>query len=243
MADQQALRVLTLDSLPVIHAGVGQLLAPFPDLAVAGHAYSAAEALLLGARLRPHLALVEIRDLGAAWPEALAGLARDLPGVAPVVFTTTAEVGALREALRAGARGYLLKNADALGLAQALRAVATGRTAFAPEALEAAVALHRDAEPERPALSPREREVLALVAHGLSNDEIAARLHVSTSTVKYHCRTLFQKLHVTSRAQAIARAYACQLVPLALAEGELAPARRDDRARAGQLWKGKARSA
>ncbi|NTU84645.1 MAG: response regulator transcription factor [Chloroflexales bacterium] len=231
MVDQRTVRVLTLDSLPVIHAGVGQLLAAFSDIKLVGHAYSLAEAQELGARFRPDIALVEIGDLGVAWPEALAGLARALPGVPLVVFTMTVEVDALRHTLRAGVQGYLLKNTDALSLAQALRAAAAGRTVFAPEAWEVVVALHRDAEPGTALLSPREREVLTLLALGLSNDEIAVRLHISISTVKYHCRTLFQKLYVATRGQAVAKAYAARLVPLMCSEAEPAQRRSEPGAR------------
>lgn len=223
MSDQRTVRVLTLDSLPVIHAGVAQLLAAFADLDVVGQAYTVAEALQFGACSAPDVVLIEIRDLGAVWPEAFGSLAWGLPGVALVAFTATVEVDTIRQMLQLGAKGYLLKNIAALDLAHGLRNAANGRTAFAPEALEAALALHRDPEPG-PLLSPREREVLTLLAHGLSNGEIAARLSVTAATVKYHCRTIYQKLHVTTRGQAVAKAYTSRLVPLTWSEAE--PAQR-----------------
>ncbi|NTU82406.1 MAG: response regulator transcription factor [Chloroflexales bacterium] len=209
--------MLTIDRLPLVHAGVRQLLAAFPDLNIAGEAYDVAEALLLGARCAPDIALVEIADLGSAWPEALRSLIRGVPGVRCIAFTATAELTLVRETLQAGAQGYLLKHVDALSLAHALRSVATGRQVFSPEATQVALAPQQEALPEIAHLSLREREVLTLLACGLSNDEIAARLHVSYSTVKFHCRALFQKLGVTSRGQAIAWAYAQRLVPTATA--------------------------
>jgi DNA-binding NarL/FixJ family response regulator len=203
------IRVLVLDSLPLVHAGVRQLLADFPDLAIAGAVCNHDEALRVAARCAPHILLVEIADLGAEWTATLQSLVRKLPHMRLVVFTGTADYVPMREALQAGAQGYLLKNTAAFDLAQALRRVANGQTVFAPELSAGA---QHDLLRDRFALSKREREVLDLLTHGLSNDEIAGRLHLSSSTVKFHCGGLFQKLGVTNRAQAIARAYAYRIV-------------------------------
>jgi DNA-binding NarL/FixJ family response regulator len=202
------IRVLPLDTLPLVHVGVQQLLADFPDLAVVGAARSCSEALQVATRCAPHILLIEIADLGVGWPTTLRNLARSLPSAHMVVFTGTAKSRLFEEALQAGVQGYLLKNIAAFDLAQALRRVAIGQRVFAPEL---SADSQRDPLRDRFALSKREREVLTLLAHGLSNNEIAGRLHLSSSTVKFHCGGLFKKLGVANRAQAIARAYTYQI--------------------------------
>jgi DNA-binding NarL/FixJ family response regulator len=209
VTDIAPIRLLVLDRLPLVHAGVRQLLAPFPDIEPAGAAYDLSEAIRLGAELAPTLALVEIDDLGPEWPGAIQRLAGALQ--APVaVFTARADDEAVRQALRAGAQGFLLKSAHALPLAQALREIAAGARVLAPELARAGLA---PAEPQYDSLTQREREVLALLARGLSNREIGLRLHVSNATVKFHCGQIFSKLGVRSRAQAVAAAFTHNLVP------------------------------
>lgn len=230
-----ALRVLTLDRLPLVHGGVRQLLAPFQDLHLVGEAFDLAEAVIIGGRCAPDVALVEPVDLGEQWPEALRLLARALPQMGVIVFTLTAEPALVREALRVGVQGYLLKNVQALTLAHALRSVATGQQVYAPEVTQSLLRSEADDQPPSRVLSLREREVLALLMSGLSNCEIGERLCVSVATVKFHLRNIFAKLGVATRAQAITKAYALRFFPLSAEDEPSAQPRihhlRDARAR------------
>jgi DNA-binding NarL/FixJ family response regulator len=153
----------------------------------------------------------------------LIGEAYDIPDAlqAPmVVFTMQADETCVRQALEAGAQGFLLKNVQPLALAQALRNIAAGQRVLAPEVISAALTPRsRDRQID---LTHREREVLTLLARGLSNSEIGLRLCVSKATVKFHCSQLFSKLGVRSRAQAIATAYTHNLVPWVVRERERA---------------------
>lgn len=224
MAEPTTVRILTIDPLPLVHAGVRQLLAAFPDLQLAGEVFNLSDALHLGPARAASVALVEIDALGPEWPVALRLLV-DALRIPVVVFTLEASAERVREALEAGARGYLLKNTQPLALAQALRSIAAGQQVFAPEVLGMAFSAQpRDPGVEK--LTQREREVLALLARGLSNNEIGARLCVSRATVKFHCGQIFAKLGVQSRSQAVALAYARNLAPRLIAEAEpLAPQR------------------
>jgi DNA-binding NarL/FixJ family response regulator len=229
MAKVTPIRVLTIDALPLVHAGVRQLLAAFPDIRLGGEAFDLTDALRLGVVCAPTVVLAEIDALGAEWPAALRRLTGALR-IPVVVFTTEADAECVRQAREVGVHGFLLKNCQALALAQALRSVAVGRQAFAPEVVE----VMRSAQPRslrRDTLTQREREVLTLLARGLSNQEISARLCVSRATVKYHCGQIFTKLEVQNRSQAVALAYTRNLVPRLMADAEPVAARRPVRAR------------
>lgn len=211
------IRLLTIDALPLVHAGVRQMLAACSDIELIGEACDLHDALRLDAQRAATLILAEIDALGADWPGALRRLAGTLQAPT-VVFTTQADANVVRQALDAGTQGFLLKNVQPLALAQALRSIAAGQRVFAPEVIGAALTPRtRDVQIN---LTPREREVLTLLARGLSNGEIGLRLCVSKATVKFHCSQLFSKLGVQSRAQAIAAAYTHNLVPRVIGERE-----------------------
>jgi DNA-binding NarL/FixJ family response regulator len=218
MAQVRQVRVLTVDSRPIIHAGVRQLLASYGDIAFIGAAYNREEALLLSRRHRPDVVLAEIADLGERWLDGLEQLRQTGCG-AVVVFTSELSHEHCRQLLRSGVQGVLLKHVQALTLAQALRSIAAGQQVFDPEVTRAAL-MARPEVRRADFLSDREREVLALLATGLSNDAIGRRLYVSRATVKFHCTNIFGKLGVRTRAQAVALAYKHQLVPLVVVENE-----------------------
>jgi NarL family two-component system response regulator LiaR len=213
------IRYLTLDSQPLVHGGVRHLLRSFADLKPVGEAFDLADALRAGLRCTPDIALVEIEDLGPDWGAGLHRLAAALPGAHLVVLSGSVDASRAREALRAGVRGYLLKRVQPLMLAQALRSVAAGQQVLAPEVAEALVAGCDDERPSSDEFSQREREVLAWLARGLSNDAIADRLCISLSTVKFHLSNIFEKLGVTSRSQAVVAAFEHGLVPRFVARG------------------------
>lgn len=218
MTASPSIRLLTIDNLPLIHAGVSQMLATFEDIAIAGTACDLNAALCNGAEVNPTIALAEIDALRPDWPGALQQLSAAL-AVPVVVFTMHSDSECIHRAIRAGAQGYLLKNTQPLALAQALRGIATGQQVFAAEVVCTAFGA-RPSEHQRDKLSQREREVLTLLACGLSNRAIGARLHLSNATVKYHCGQIFAKLGVESRAQAVALAYTHNLVPRIVVESE-----------------------
>lgn len=205
--------VLTVDRLPLVHAGVRQLLQTFPDITPVGEAYAIGEVPWLLAGSLPAVVLVEIDDLGPEWAALLQRLIDSTPGLLVVVFSLHVTPERVRRALQLGVRGYLCKQVQSLALAQALRSIAAGQQVLGPEAAQAMLSATPDSASLFEALSQREREVLALLANGLSNEAISARLCVSRATVKFHCANLFIKLGVKTRSQAVAAAFANNLVP------------------------------
>ena len=215
------IRVLVADDQRVVREGLAMLLGLLPGVEVAGMAADGEEALAQAARLHPDIVLMDLRMPRCNGVEATRLMRDRAPGVAVVVLTTYADDRSVIDALRAGARGYLTKDAGAAEIGQALTRVASGQAAIDPAVqrhLVEAIA-GEPAPPTGPAgpdpgarplpggLTPREAEVLTLIADGLSNTEIAARLVVSEATVKSHVNHLLAKTGVRDRAQAVGYAY------------------------------------
>jgi DNA-binding NarL/FixJ family response regulator len=210
------IRVAVADDQAIIRDGLVTVLGLLPDMDVVGEAADGAEAVALAVSARPDVILMDLRMPVLDGAEATARIAAEAPGTAVLVLTTYADDDSILGALRAGARGYLTKDAGRAELAAAVRAVARGQTTFAPEvgarivsSLTAATAAAEPTPAQElvsrfPALTPREADVLALVADGLSNTEIARTLYVSVATVKTHINAIFAKLAVRTRPQAIA---------------------------------------
>jgi DNA-binding NarL/FixJ family response regulator len=197
------LRVLIVDDHPVVRSGLRALLASLPDVDVVGEAADGAGAVELAAQERPDVVLM---DLGLPVLDGVAAtreISARAPGVAVLVLTMHEDADTVGAALRAGARGYLLKGVDQETLLSALRRVVGGETVVGA-AREAAVPASPWRSPEE--LTPREREVLALVAQGLSNAEITQRLVLSPKTVRNHISSIYLKLGVPDRARAIVHA-------------------------------------
>jgi DNA-binding NarL/FixJ family response regulator len=192
------------------------LLGLIEDVAVVGTAADGREAVELARRDRPDVVLMDLRMPLVDGAEATREIRVALPETQVLVLTTYADDDSLFPALRAGARGYLTKDASAEEIEQAVRAVAAGRTHLDPAVQQRLVAALVEAEPAarvRPGgalpdeLTPREAEVLKLIAAGLSNAEIAAALVVSDATVKTHVNHIFSKTGARDRAQAVRYAY------------------------------------
>lgn len=215
------IRVVTVDRLPLVHAGVRQMLSTFPDLAVVGEAAHPREVPHLPTLTEGAIILTEVDELGPEWQAAIQRLVRDARKCRVVIFTRDATATRVRQAVRAGVQGYLMKHMQPISLAQALRSIADGQQVFAPEAIRATMLTPLEEPPLTATLSEREREVLTLLAHGLSNQAISTRLCVSRATVKYHCQNVFSKLGVESRTQAVALAYTHNLVPPLRADSDL----------------------
>jgi DNA-binding NarL/FixJ family response regulator len=210
------IRVLIADDQTVVREGLATLLAAMEGVEVVGSARDGEEAVSLAALRRPDVVLMDLRMPRCDGVEATRRLTAEQPEVRVVVLTTYADDASVFAALQAGARGYLTKDAGAGEIAQAIRTVHAGEALLDPSVqrrlLESLRAPAATVAPEPPGplpdgLTQREAEVLALIAGGLSNQEIAARLHVSETTVKTHINNLFSKAGVRDRAQAVRYAY------------------------------------
>jgi DNA-binding NarL/FixJ family response regulator len=223
------MRVLTADDQRVVREGLALLLGLMPDVEVVGSARDGREVLELAAVTRPDVVLMDLRMPHCDGVEATRLLRERHPEIKVIALTTYADDRSVLEALRAGARGYLTKDSGAAEIHQALRHVIDDRSAIDPAVahhLVAAIAAKPSADAEPAAssqstnvpglasagLTPRELEVLTLIAQGLSNSEIAGRLFVSEGTVKSHINHLLTKIDARDRAQAVAYAYRHGLV-------------------------------
>ncbi len=209
-----AIRVLVADDQRVVREGLEMLLRLLPGIEVAGSASDGDEAVALAGQLRPDVVLMDLGMPHCDGVEATRRLRERHPGTHVLVLTTYADDRSVVAALRAGARGFLTKDAGADQIEQALRAVMRGEAAIDPAvqhhvvaAVAAAGAQEAAADPLPDGLTPREAEVMSLIAAGLSNAEIADRLVITEATVKSHVNHLFAKTGVRDRAQAVAYAY------------------------------------
>ncbi|WBC15688.1 response regulator transcription factor [Micromonospora sp. WMMA1998] len=203
--------VLLVDDHPVVRAGVRGMLAGEPDIAVVGECSSAAEAVTAVRAVRPDVVLMDLRMPGVDGAAATAEVRAVAPDTRVVVLTTYDTDGDILRAVEAGAAGYLLKDASRTELVDAVRGAARGETVVAPAV---AGRVFRQLRHPRPVtLSPREVDVLRLVAQGLSNGEIGLRLHITEATVKTHLLRAFGKLGVGDRTAAVTTAMAAGLLP------------------------------
>jgi len=207
-------RVLVVDDQTVVREGIVMLLGLLPGVEVVGAAGDGEEAVRLVAELAPDVVLMDLRMPRCDGVEATRRIRAEHPGTQVVVLTTFADDESLFPALKAGARGYLTKDAGGDEIVRAVHSVLSGDAGLSP-AIQRRL-LERLSEPEPrqalPAQAPdgltaRETEVLVLIAEGFSNQEIARRLHVSTATVKTHINNLFAKAGIKDRAQAVRYAY------------------------------------
>ena len=213
-------RVVVADDQTVVREGIVMLLGLLPGIEVVGAAADGDEAVRLVAELAPDVVLMDLRMPRCDGVEATRRIRAEYPGTQVVVLTTFADDASLFPALHAGARGYLTKDAGGDEIVRAVESVLSGDAGLSPSIQRRL--LERLSEPEplpssEPAeppdgLTTRETEVLVLIADGLSNQEIARELHVSTATVKTHINNLFAKTGLKDRAQAVRYAYGKGLV-------------------------------
>jgi len=213
------IRIVVADDHQVVRAGFAALLDTQPDFSVVGTACDGAEAIVLGRDLRPDVVLMDVRMPGVDGIEATRQLAVGQSGGPRVLILTTFDLDDyVYDALRAGASGFLLKDVTAERLFDAVRVVAAGEALLAPAVTRRLIsefARMRPSVSARPvlaALTPREVEVLSLVAEGLSNQQIAVRLVVTEETVKTHVSRVLHKLGLRDRTQAVIAAYESGLV-------------------------------
>lgn len=212
------IRVTIADDQPLIRTAVGQLLGSESDIEVVGEADDGARAVDLALAQRPDVMLMDIRMPNMDGIEATAKICRApaLASTRVLILTTFEEDEYVVSALRAGASGFIGKGADPQEIADAVRAVHAGDALLSPAATRSLIGRYLDADrvdAVRPTgidpgiLTPRESEILILVARGLSNDEIAARLYISAHTAKTHVKRIMSKIGAHDRAQCVIYAY------------------------------------
>jgi DNA-binding NarL/FixJ family response regulator len=213
------IRVVVADDQTAVREGLALLLDLLDDVTVVGSAADGDEAVRLVAEHGADVVLMDLRMPRCDGVTATAQLRAEHPDTKVVVLTTYAEDADILAALRAGALGYLTKDAGRVQIAQAIRAAATGQSVLDPQVQQRLLAAAQAGGPVPASgtlpdgLTGREGDVLRLIAGGLSNREIAAQLYVSEATVKSHINRLFAKTGVRDRAQAVQYAYRHGLVP------------------------------
>ena len=217
--EKKPARVVVADDQTVVREGIVMLLGLLPGVEVIGAAGDGEEAVRLVGELAPDVVLMDLRMPRCDGVEATRRIREQYPGTQVVVLTTYADDESLFPALRAGARGYLTKDAGGEEIVRAVESVLSGEAGLSPSVQRRLLERLSQAEPQSAAVVPtppvppdgltvRETEVLVLIAEGLSNQEIAHRLHVSNATVKTHINNLFAKTGLKDRAQAVRYAYA-----------------------------------
>ena len=206
----ETISVLIADDHPMFRFGLKALLGAAPDLDVAGEAADGEAAVAQAASLQPDVVVMDLNMPGLNGLEATRRILQTSPHIA-VLIVTMFDDDSVFAAMQAGARGYLLKGAEPEAMLRAIRTVAGGEAIFSPSVARRVMDFFAHRQPDLPPqifpeLTERERELLALLAQGLTNAAIAERLSLSPKTVRNHVSNIFSKLQVVDRAQAIIRA-------------------------------------
>ncbi len=206
MSEPKSIRVLLVDDHAVVRSGLSAFLSAYDDFELVGEAGNGSEAIAQCEAVQPNVVLMDLvmpEMDGAAATEIIR---RRWPEIQVVALTSFKEEDLVTKALQAGAIGYLLKDASADELIRAIRAARDGRPTLAPEAAQALIHASREVfePPPGSGLTAREQQVLELMVEGCSNPEIAQRLVVSRSTVKFHVSSILSKIGVSSRTEAVA---------------------------------------
>jgi DNA-binding NarL/FixJ family response regulator len=214
MTDQEPmLRVVVADDHPMFREGLAATIDGLPRSKVVGQAATGLEAVELAQQAQPDVIVMDLHMPQLNGIDATRHISQRHPQVAVLVLTMLEDDASVVSAMQAGARGYLLKEANRAEIARALEAVVAGEVIFGPSVaarvltiFSTTTASQQPGQPAFPELTDREQEILELVARGLTNSAIASRLFLSEKTVRNHVSNVFAKLHVTDRAAAVARA-------------------------------------
>jgi DNA-binding NarL/FixJ family response regulator len=207
----EALRILIADDHLLFRDGLRALLKAAPDMELVGEAATGDEAVALAETLQPDVVLMDLKMPGLTGIEATRHILQASPHIGVLVVTMFEDDASVFAAMRAGARGYVLKGAMYDEMLRAIRAVGSGEAIFSPSVAVRLIDYFADLRPSPtppafPELTPREREILTLLAQGCTNERIAARLVLSPKTVRNHVTNILDKLQVADRVQAIIRA-------------------------------------
>jgi|WetSurMetagenome_2_1015567.scaffolds.fasta_scaffold20393_3 two-component system, NarL family, response regulator LiaR len=213
MSDLKLIKVLIVDDHPVVRDGLKNMLMVYDDLELVGEAENGSNALLLCQKNTPDVILMDIVMPEMDGITTTQAIHEKYPKVKVLILTSYPKDDLVQKSLEAGAMGYLLKNAPIDDLANAIRSAYAGHPTLAPEATEALI--RAKTSPQNPGgdLSKREKEVLELIIQGLSNEEIAAKLVISTATAKHHVSACIQKLGASNRTEAAFLAEQYRQVP------------------------------
>ena len=208
-ATAKSIRVLLIDDSPIIRLGLRSVLEDCADIQIVGEAGTAAEGVAAAARHKPDVVLLDLHLPDQSGLQVCRELKKLRPQTQVLILTSSNYERNLQEAMNAGAQGYLLKDVNGAALADALRTVASGKPVLDPSMAAQALNLvkHRtapSAADKLGRLSPQERKIVAFLAEGLTNKEIGDRLDLTEKTVKNYLSTVFTKLNITRRTQAVA---------------------------------------
>ena len=212
MADGDCIRVMIVDDHAVVRSGLSAFLLAFDDLEYVGDAAGGADAVRMCVSVNPDVVLMDLVMPEMDGAEATRRIKESCPQVQVIALTSYKEDELVQDALKAGALSYLLKNVSAEELAGAIRAAHAGRPTLAPEAAQVLIRATTHPAEEEEGLTKRELEILKLMVEGGSNPQIAKKLFVSRSTVKFHVSNILMKLGATTRTEAVAMALHRKLV-------------------------------
>ena len=212
MSDEEMIRVMLVDDHAVVRSGLSAFLLVYDDLQLVGEASSGEQAIGMCEQVRPDVVLMDLMMQGMDGAAATRHIREVCPTIQVIALTSFKEVEMVHGVLEAGAIGYLLKNVSADELANAIRAAHAGKPTLSPEATQALINKVTTGEDIGADLTKRELEILTLLVEGLSNREIAERLVISISTVKFHVSSILSKLGAASRTEAVAIALQNNLV-------------------------------
>lgn len=225
MSEEQVIRVLVADDHPVVREGLSAIVDAEDDIVVIGEAWDGNQAVRLAHQLHPDVVLMDLKMPNMDGVEAIERIRAEVPGTYVLILTTYADDDSIVAGIRAGARGYLLKDAPPDELVRAIRVVARGESLLEPmvaaKVLDKLSALMTEGERDATgvaantsSLTSREKEILALLASGARNKDIADVLFISERTVKVHVTNLMQKLDANTRTEAVAKAIKRGLISL-----------------------------